>query len=112
MPPLLQCGVEPDGEDAHGDTALSIAIRNGQIDVISLLLRTGASPYQKDWNGYTPLAVAAVYGRHKVVEYLIEELFNRDTEKDDTMALQLFGSIVKLLQSHVRRISGVTRSGT
>ena len=54
---LLQHGVDVNGEDETGTTALGVAAATMRLECISMLLEAGANPLLCDGNGDTPLQV-------------------------------------------------------
>lgn len=56
---------------ADGNTALSVSIQNGSVDVIRLLLDAGAVVDTRDREGLTPLMNAAFSSRLEVVQLLL-----------------------------------------
>jgi hypothetical protein len=59
--------------DAHGRTALFVAVAHEQIDAIALLLDAGADVARCDSTGRTPLDVASEIGRDDIVQMLLNE---------------------------------------
>ncbi len=55
---LLARGVAPDAENEVQHTALMSAARNGQLDVVRLLLDRGANAWHRNAEGFTPLHCA------------------------------------------------------
>ena len=58
-------------KNVGGATALHIAARNGNIDIIIILLANGADVNIADNEGWTPLMRAAINGNAKIVEALL-----------------------------------------
>lgn len=76
---LMEYGADVNALDWNGNTALHIAIKNGNIDCVSTLLNTTSTVFEQNIDidlsvfndsGYTPLAVAAMKNNLKVVEML------------------------------------------
>ena len=64
--------------DDKGWTALMIAVRNRNTEMVELLLQNGADVGQKDEEGNTALIFAAVQDKKEIVEMLIERGANLD----------------------------------
>uniref|UniRef100_A0A1X7U0K3 Uncharacterized protein n=1 Tax=Amphimedon queenslandica TaxID=400682 RepID=A0A1X7U0K3_AMPQE len=62
-----------DSSDSNneGDTALIVAARKGNCDVVELLLKKGADPSHSNDYGYTALIVAAEGGHYDIVQLLL-----------------------------------------
>ncbi|MBW1810481.1 MAG: ankyrin repeat domain-containing protein [Deltaproteobacteria bacterium] len=69
---LLGDGVNVDGRDRMGRTALHLALDEGQAEAAKLLLDLGASPVAVDKLGNTPLHLAAELGSPSLTSRLIE----------------------------------------
>jgi ankyrin repeat protein len=63
---LLGQGVDPDGHNRFGTTALHLASRNGHLRIVELLLQHGAAAAHQDNHGNTA-AVLATWGGHREV---------------------------------------------
>lgn len=69
---LLAQGMDPNGHNGLGDTALHVAVREGDIRIVELLLGYGANTETGDlWNGDTPLHLAAAEGQRQIAEVLL-----------------------------------------
>ncbi len=60
--------------EAVGTTALLLAVGNGHLETMNLLLQAGADPVLADSNGNTPLMIAADKGHTDIVKRLLEIL--------------------------------------
>ncbi len=68
---LAQRGSPIDSMDNQGNTALSLAVEKGHLDLVKLLMKAGASfKHPKNWS---LLHWAAYHGQLAVVRYLVEE---------------------------------------
>ena len=68
-----------------GATALHIASREGNLDIVKILIENGANPNLTDNEGYTPLMRASLSASPEVVEYLLKNgakpgIFNSQNE--------------------------------
>lgn len=63
---------EVDIVDEHGNRALTIAIKNGHIEIFSLLMVAGACPNQPNNKGITPLMWCVVYNRTEMLKTIIQ----------------------------------------
>jgi uncharacterized protein len=69
----IRIGVNINGTDAEGDSALILAAHKGQFNRIKLLLENGANPNQKNIKeGITPIFSAILGSHSNVVKLLIE----------------------------------------
>lgn len=68
---LLAAGVDPDAKSIHGESALRGASRDGQFDLVRILLEAGADSSRLEW---TPLMQAVALG---TLEGVREELRRR-----------------------------------
>ncbi len=57
----------------HGDTALLLAVKNGQHQTVDALVRNGAKVNEKNKHGDTALLLAASNGHLETVQYLLEK---------------------------------------
>lgn len=72
---ILDCGVDPNSLDGHGEAALHLAAANGHLDVVKILVEKGATPalYSAPEEGCnTPLHYSCFYGHVHVSEYLLQ----------------------------------------
>ena len=60
-------------DDASDETPLCVAAKEGNLDMVNLLLEHGAVVNFKALSGYTPLMCAAEWGRTAVVKLLLEK---------------------------------------
>jgi len=80
-----------DGVDGFGWTALQLAVQNGDIDALQLLLENGCDFTQVDrFDRLTPLHIAARYGREDVVSFLLAQGLdpNMDYNFEKTLRMQ------------------------
>jgi len=68
-----------------GATALHIASREGNLDIVKILIDSGANPNLADNEGYTPLMRASLSASSEVVDYLLSNsaragIFNSQNE--------------------------------
>lgn len=55
------------------DSALTLAVRGGDLEMVKLLLEKGADIDMPDGKGITPLVVAIEYERVEIIELLLHE---------------------------------------
>ena len=67
---LLEGSMDLNARDAAGQTALMLAVLNGQVDAAELLVTRGANVEAADLQGRTPLSVARVAGDRRMLEVL------------------------------------------
>eukprot|EP00551_Chaetoceros_affinis_P005268 CAMPEP_0203684162 /NCGR_PEP_ID=MMETSP0090-20130426/47896_1 /ASSEMBLY_ACC=CAM_ASM_001088 /TAXON_ID=426623 /ORGANISM="Chaetoceros affinis, Strain CCMP159" /LENGTH=433 /DNA_ID=CAMNT_0050553329 /DNA_START=91 /DNA_END=1392 /DNA_ORIENTATION=+ len=83
---IQQCidnGVDVNGRDESGQTALHLTADKGYIDCVNLLLSNGADPNAADESGISVLETAVFGGCVKVVEALLEAGSDPDQEDMD-----------------------------
>jgi ankyrin repeat protein len=68
---VIDCGVNPNIQDANGRTPLHYAAFDGRLEVVKLLLEHGADPNIKNNDGDTPLHIAARRDYCVVVKLLL-----------------------------------------
>ena len=73
-------GVDLDGRDRTGQTALHYASLEGKLDVVQDLLALGANPAIEDNNGRTPLAIARQSGQPLVASVLKGEIIDQEID--------------------------------
>ncbi|RBQ94946.1 hypothetical protein VDGD_20298 [Verticillium dahliae] len=69
---LLDSGVSIESTDALGNTALSWAAKNGNLDLIRLLLERGADGNSASQDGTSPLQLAVRKSHTGIVKLLLE----------------------------------------
>src|SRR5690606_16097926 len=67
---LLQDGLDVNGAQADGATALHWAAYHGDVELARQLLEAGADPSRANRNGSTPMWLAAQRGDHLILETL------------------------------------------
>jgi ankyrin repeat protein len=94
-----------DCDDEYGMTPLDIAVTDGNIDTVKLLISQGADVNVRDSDGNTPLHIAAEYGYINIAKLLISNrakinIKNKDNETPLHIAAEKgHRNIVKLLLS-------------
>jgi ankyrin repeat protein len=81
----LAAGARVNAAEAGGPTAMLRAAREGQLEVVRLLLKAGASPDGRD-DPMTPLAAAAVGGHTPVIQLLLRAGADINAEGRDGLA--------------------------
>jgi len=71
---LLQQEILIDAMDDQGNTALSLAVERGHLDLVSVLVKAGASLDCKHPKGWSLLHLATYQGHMALVKYLVEEI--------------------------------------
>lgn len=69
---LIEKGVDLDGQDKHGNTALILATNQGHTDIAKMLIEKGAKLDVQNKDGYTALILAADKGHAEIATLLIE----------------------------------------
>ena len=69
-----------------GNTALHLAVLDGNMDVISLLVRAGADPNARNNEGETPLHFAAQVGEVRAAMFLYQAGADLNSKDDDSLS--------------------------
>ncbi len=69
----IESGVDVNGVDSLGRTALTEALLLGRLDNVDALLEAGADPSQAGRDGYTPLILASNAGNVGMIETLLSK---------------------------------------
>ncbi|MCF6775448.1 ankyrin repeat domain-containing protein [Thiotrichales bacterium 19X7-9] len=77
---LLECGVDPNQGDKHGDTPLHYAASSGHIDIIELLLENKAYINAQNNRGWSPLYLAAKNNQAEAIRVLFKNEANHLVE--------------------------------
>ena len=86
---LLQKGARVDQRDDDKRTALSIASRKNNFNLVSELIKFGANPNRSGPNKETPLIIASRFGNFESVKALLEGgAYPDDTDLTGRTALQ------------------------
>ena len=84
----LKKGAEVDASVmSSGDTALIVACKNGQEEIVELLLESGADAMKTDKRGWTPLFTAAGKGHAGIVRRLVAAGADVDAESGNSTPL-------------------------
>uniref|UniRef100_A0A8B9CKA1 Ankyrin 2 n=1 Tax=Anser brachyrhynchus TaxID=132585 RepID=A0A8B9CKA1_9AVES len=75
---LLQNGASPDVTNIRGETALHMAARAGQVEVVRCLLRNGALVDARAREEQTPLHIASRLGKTEIVQLLLQHMAHPD----------------------------------
>ncbi|NTI86190.1 ankyrin repeat domain-containing protein [Agrobacterium rhizogenes] len=65
--------LDPNGQDAGGDTNFALAIRDKKGDIVKKMLACGAKLDMKTTEGWYPLHTAAYYGPASMVDLLVSK---------------------------------------
>ncbi|MDB6084531.1 MAG: ankyrin repeat protein [Gammaproteobacteria bacterium] len=66
----LAGNVDVNALDAHGQTALILAIQNNHVAIVRALLAHGANPNTADSRGFTPLRAARTRANFAILDAL------------------------------------------
>lgn len=93
--------------DVDGKVPLSVAAKDGHLDVVKLLMELGESPNGADSDGFTPLMMALLWNRAEVADILL------DAGAIPTEEQPLWGSALRIAVGGGRRpiIDRLIRSG-
>ena len=89
---LLDRGVDINGKDFYGKTALQFASWDGNKDVVEFLLNRGANINDKDNQGQSALILASSHGNKDVVELLLNRGANINEKDNQGRSAILFAS--------------------
>ncbi|XP_025834904.1 ankyrin repeat domain-containing protein 50-like isoform X2 [Agrilus planipennis] len=104
-------------QDIHGQAALHVAARMGQVQVIKMFLETSADVNKADVDGWTPLRAAAWGGHTEVVELLVKhgcDLDSVDSENRTALRAAAWSGheeIVKILLEHGANVNLTDHEG-
>lgn len=70
---LLQLGANAGLKDAHNQTPLYYAARDGKLEIVKLLVESFSSLNDPDFFNQTPLYYACREGKLDVAEYLVQK---------------------------------------
>ena len=79
----LDQGVDVNGKNNNGWSAVMIAASRGNLEMLKLLIEKGAAVDEKNAQGQTPLIFAAHWGHTDVVRVLIDQGVNLDLKMND-----------------------------
>jgi len=113
---LLKVGADPD-KDSGGWTPLHVAARNGDVDLVQLLIEQGVVKHAQDGGGCTSLHIAAEHGDVNVARLLLEH--GADTEAQDncgntplhTAAFHNREAALQLLIEHESKMEAQNNNG-
>ena len=93
--------------DVDGNVPLSVAAKDGRLDVVKLLVELGESPNAADADGFTPLMMALHWNHPDVADFLL------DVGAVPTGESPLWGSALRIAVREGRRaiINHLLRSG-
>lgn len=74
---LLARGANPNVINMHGQTPLSIAVRDGHVDMVNELVNHGANPEHCTRFGNTPLYIAAVGCHYEIAKLFLLHQYQR-----------------------------------
>lgn len=77
---LINAGADPDTQDACSNTPLKIAVENGHVDVLKVLIAAKCDINQRSNSGSTALHHAARRGRDDCIEILLVAGANTDIQ--------------------------------
>jgi len=85
---LLEKRVNPNLQNIKGSTALDLAITEGNLELVELLLEKGANLdlTNEKQGGYSPLMLAAEYGKKDIVKLLLEKGAKLDLEDSEGLS--------------------------
>jgi len=106
---VVDCGADPNIQDAFGDTPLHYAAYNGRLGVVRLLLEHGADPNVQDHDDRTPLHFAVGFCFVDVVRVLLEHGADPTIRDNEGMTPLDYGSDCGEFIKELRRRSGETR---
>ncbi|XP_048581815.1 serine/threonine-protein phosphatase 6 regulatory ankyrin repeat subunit C isoform X3 [Nematostella vectensis] len=73
---LIRSGANPETKnESNGERALHVAARNGNLEVVELLLQENVEVARRSRNGETPLHQASANGYYEIAKMLVEKLF-------------------------------------
>lgn len=65
------CGIDANSAAEDGQTALHVAVCNGHLEMVRILLERGANVNKKDARGWTPKALAEQQGKKSIYDLLL-----------------------------------------
>ncbi len=105
---LIAAGAGLDIKDSNSNTALILAINEGDEDIAKLLIDKGADLNMQDRNGYTALMLAVINNDKDMVKLLIDEGADLDIKKQGYTALDMAreynkADIIKMIEDAAKK---------
>lgn len=69
---LLSQGASVEAKDNLGNSALTCAVEDTQMECVAVLLENGAEVNTRSYNGYSPLILSTIKGQKKMARMLME----------------------------------------
>gem|GEM_PF-6177196 len=104
---IINLGINPNGVDEEGTTALIVASLRGLDAMVKVLLANGADPNQAGGDGWLPLMSASLGGHAKTVQILLDagadprKADDRDTTAMIVAAQYHYPEIIKILRAKI-----------
>lgn len=112
---ILDLGVDPDIINNQSESALLIAVRNSNIEIVKNLLDKGASTEIKDSNLDTPLLIASSQGDSEVCEMLVDYGANMDvlnSKSEDPLKIAVKRGNQQLVEVYIKNGIDINKKDT
>ncbi len=114
---LLVSDADVNIKNNSGETALMVAVKEGNLEMVEFLLEKDAAIGERDWLGYTALMFAAEKGHLKIAELLLEngaDVNERNNEGETALVVAVFwenSGIAKLLLERDAAVNTISEDG-
>ena len=91
----------------YGDTPMHLVVRNGNYELMEILLKHNINLKETDKNRHTPIQLAAMLGRTEMIKCMLnyyDEMPLTEEEKSAIVKNRLFRSLVSIARADKREL--------